>query len=97
MSVFSKLKEIKDLRSKAKTVQSVLETITTDESSGGVAMTMNGNQQLTKVNLDSSSLEDKANLEEKIVKVHNDLVTKVQRKAAMKMKEMGELDIPGLS
>ena len=98
--MFNKLKQFKDLRDQAKEMQSKLaeESITT--SSNGVELTMNGNLEITNVNVGSDLLDPskKEKLEKAFKDAHSDALKKMQRVMAMKMKEMGGLpNIPGLN
>jgi len=91
--MFNKLKQIKDLRSQAKTMQNVLagESATIERS--GIKLTMNGNMEITdfKVEEDVS----KEALVQLIPGIVNDAIKDVQKIMARKMQEMG--GIPGLS
>lgn len=98
--MFNKLKQFKDLRDQAKEMQSKLaeESITT--KSNGVELTMNGNLEITNVNVSEEMLEvgKKSKLESSFKDAHSDALKKMQRVMAMKMKEIGGLpNIPGLS
>jgi len=98
--MFNKLKQFKDLRDQAKEMQSKLaeESITT--SSNGVELTMNGNLEITNVNVGTDLLDTskKEKLEKAFKDAHADALKKMQRVMAMKMKEMGGLpNIPGLN
>ena len=98
--MFNKLKQFKDLRDQAKTMQDMLaqESISVTES--GVTITMNGNLELTDLNIGESLLNtaSKGKLESALKKAHSEALKKMQRIMAMKMKEMGGLpNIPGLS
>jgi DNA-binding protein YbaB len=98
--MFNKLKQFKDLRAKAKNLQSTLgkESITVNHS--GVALTMDGNLTLSHLTIDSDLLspDKKTRLEQAVKDAHADALKKMQRVMAMKMKEMGGLpQIPGLS
>lgn len=64
--MFEKLKQIKDLRSQAKTMQSVLATESVTAEKGGVTVTLNGNLEvtafvigdgMTKAQIEKASLE----------------------------------------
>lgn len=90
--MFNKLKHLKDLRSKAKTMQNALasESITID--SKGVKIEMNGNMEITNVTITEDISKDK--LAEIIKKNVNDAIKKTQRIMAQKMQEMGGL--PGM-
>lgn len=100
--MFNKLKQFKDLRDKAKELQNTLgqESVTATAAGNMVSLTMNGNLELTGVNIDDSLLspDKKQKLAEGIKDAHKDAMKKMQRIMAVKMKEMGGLpNIPGLS
>lgn len=98
--MFNKLKQFKDLRDQAKELQNKLSEESVSVEKNGVKMTLNGNLEMTEINIDSSMLEinKKTKLEETIKEVNKDALKKVQRIMAMKMKEMGGLpNIPGLN
>lgn len=99
MSVFSKLKQFKDLRDQGKKLQDTLsqESITTESAFGKVKLTMDGTMNLTKVQIDpellSADKQDK--LQTAIKDAHNDALKKIQRTVAMKMQESG-FEMPNL-
>ncbi len=67
----------------------------TDEGSaawGKVKVKIDGNQNVLSVTIDEEMLKDKAKLEEAMKDAFNDSIKKIQKKMAMKMKEMGGLD-----
>ncbi len=90
--MFNKLKQIKDLRSQAKTMQNMLadESITIDKH--GVSITMNGNMEITKIILPKDT--DTNKLESSLTACFNDAIKKTQKIMAQKMQEMG--GFPGL-
>ena len=90
--MFNKLKQVKDLRSQAKTMQNALadEAITLEKN--GVSLKINGN-----MNIEEISIKDdlsKENLEKTLKNLFNDAIKKTQRVMAKKMQEMG--GFPGL-
>jgi DNA-binding protein YbaB len=91
--MFSKLKQFKDLRDQAKTMQNALalESVTVEKS--GVKLVMNGNMEITTFSIEPDSL--KAGLNNTVKDAVNDAIKKTQRIMAKKMQEMG--GIPGLS
>ena len=95
--MFNKLKQFKDMRDKAKDMQSKLAEESANAESNGVSITMDGNLKLTKVNVNPNLLnpDKKAKLEKAIKDAHDDVSKKIQKIMAAKMKEMG--GIPGLS
>ncbi len=90
--MFSKLKQIKDLRSQAKTMQNALAGESTTVDKSGVKITMNGNMEITDFTVaDDISKEALVQLTPSAV---NDAIKEVQKIMAKKMQEMGGL--PGL-
>lgn len=95
--MFNKLKQIKDLRSKAKTIQSALAEELIEVNSKGINIKMDGNQKLHSITVADHLMQDKTRLESAMVDAFNESIKKVQRAMAMKLQKMGDLDIPGLS
>ncbi len=100
--MFNKLKQFKDMRSQAKTIQSALseESVTVKEAGDKVLLTMDGNMKLTGLAIDDELMSP--GKKDKLIKAikdgHESAMKKMQRVMAMKMKEMGGFpDIPGLS
>ena len=89
--MFNKLKQFKDLRSQAKTMQNALagETITTEK--GGIKVTMNGNMEITSITINEDLAKE--SLEGMLTDCINEAIKKIQRLMAQKMQEMGK--IPG--
>jgi DNA-binding YbaB/EbfC family protein len=96
MSVFSKLKQFKDLRDQGKKLQGALAGESVTSHSNGVAITMDGNLQMTGVAIDEEMLNPtkKEKLENAIKSAHSDATKKMQKIMASKMQEMG--GFPGL-
>lgn len=101
MSMFSKLKQFKDLREQGKKLQNLLgdESITVDKAGGKVVLTMNGNLEITGLAIDNELLtpNKKTDLEKAIKEAHAEALKKMQRTIALKMQQSGEFNIPGLS
>ncbi len=97
--MFNKLKQFKDIRSKAKTIQSTLaqEKVEGSAAWGKVKIEMDGNMSVTDVTVDEEILSDKSKLETGIKDAFNDAVKRAQRKMAEQMKQMGGLDGLGLN
>ncbi len=99
MSVFSKLKQFKDLRDQGKKLQGALagESVTTRTLGDKVVLTMDGNLRITGLAIDPEVLspEQKNKLEQAIKDAHDDALKKMQRIIAGKMQEMGGM--PGLT
>lgn len=98
MSVFSKLKQFKDLRDQGKKIQDVLsqESTTAESSFGKVKMTMDGTFMLKNVQIDAELLspDKKEKLQNALVEAHNDALKKMQRTAATKMQSMPDFNMP---
>lgn len=92
--MFEKLKQIKDLRSQAKTMQSALanESVTAEKS--GVTITLNGNLEMTAVAIADGMT--KAQIEKAVLESANEAVKKAQKVIAAKMQAMGGLSQFGL-
>ncbi len=90
--MFNKLKQFKDLRSQAKTMQNALadESITIDKK--GVKLTMNGNLEITSIEINNDIAKN--SIENAVKNNVNEAIKKVQKIMATKMQEMG--GFPGL-
>ncbi len=93
--MFSKLKQFKDIRSKAKMLQTALASEHAEGSAGWgkVKITFDGNQHATKVGIDASVLGDQARTEDLVKEAINDGMGKIQKLMATKLKDMGGLDL----
>lgn len=93
--MFSKLKQFKDLRDRAKTIQSTLSQERVEGSAGWgkIKVVMDGNQKVVSVAIDQDQMNDKARLEGSVKDAVNDAVEKVQKIMASKLKDMGGLDL----
>ena len=96
MSVFSKLKQFNALCDQGKKLQEDLAGRIATSHSNGVAMTMDGNLQLTGVAIDDEMLNPtkKEKLQNAIKDAHSDATKKMQKIMASKMQEMG--GFPGM-
>lgn len=90
--MFNKLKQFKDLRDKAKQMQSALadESVTIEKD--GVTIVINGNLEIMSLSIQEGL--DRARIESAMKDAFNEGVKKVQKLMAQKMQEMGGL--PGL-
>ena len=93
MSVFSKLKQIKDMRSSAKKAQEILsaESIEGQGAWGKVKISMSGSFEAKAVIIDESLIGNKTELENGLKDAINDSVKKVQFVLWQKRKELEEL------
>lgn len=91
--MFSKLKQFRDLRSQAKTMQTALAQESVTEEKNGVKIVLNGNMEITELKL-SDSLTKVAQ-EETLKSCFNDALKRAQRLMAKKLQDMGGL--PGMN
>ena len=91
--MFNKLKQLKDLRSTAKTMQDALSTERVEEEKGGVKIVMNGNMEILSVVINDGMT--KAAIEIAVKNSVNDTIKKAQRLMAKKLQDMG--GFPGLN
>jgi len=91
--MFNKLKNFKDLRNQAKTMQNVLAAESVTVEKGGIQVVMNGNMEITSISINQDLAKE--SLEGMLADCVNEAIKKVQRLMAQKMQEMG--GIPGLS
>ena len=90
--MFNKLKQFKDLRSQAKTLQNALADESIEVEKSGVKIIINGNLEITNVKLEEGLSAQK--LESAVKDAINDGIKKMQKVMARKMQEMGGM--PGL-
>jgi len=85
--MFNKLKQFKDLRSQAKTMQSALAQESVTEEKNGVKLTLNGNMEITELILNPElNTESQANT---LKSCFNDAIKRAQRLMAKKLQDMG--------
>lgn len=98
MSVFTKLKQFKDLRDKAKKIEDVLvqEKIEIIKNGGQIKLVMNGKQEIIQLSIDPALLQpsQKEKTEAALKEAFNEAVHKVQKMMASKIQDMGGLDLP---
>jgi DNA-binding protein YbaB len=95
--MFNKLKQIKDLRDKAKEIQGALATEIIDVDYKGIQIQMDGNQVVKFVRISPDLLTNQSRLETLIAEAFNEGIRKVQKAMAHKLSKMGNMDIPGLT
>lgn len=91
--MFNKLKQFKDLRNQAKTIQNALAQESVTVEKGGVKITMNGNMEVTSISIVGEMNNEKIAVYAK--EAFNDTIKKTQKIMAQKMQEMG--GFPGLN
>jgi len=85
--MFNKLKQFKDLRDKAKTMQSALAEETIDQEKNGIKISLNGNLEITSVKLNSEL--NQSEQENSLKSCLNEAIKKAQKIMAKKMQDMG--------
>jgi len=88
--MFNKLKQIKDLRDQAKTMQTALAGEVFTEEKNGVKIVINGNMEVSSVSLNENL--SKSAQEDAIKNAVNEAIKKAQRMMAKKLQDMGGLD-----
>lgn len=93
--MFSKLKQYKDLRTRAKTLHTQLATESAEGSAGfgKVKIKFDGNQRATLVEISPNVVSDRAALQGLVKDAINDGMEKLQKLLANKMKEPGGMDV----
>lgn len=91
--MFSKLKQIKDLRSQAKTMQNALAGESASAEHSGIKIIMDGNMSVTELTIAENMT--RSEIQGEMPRVINDVIKNVQKITAKKMQEMG--GIPGLN
>lgn len=90
--MFSKLKQFRNLRSQAKTMQDALAKETVNEEKNGVSLVLNGNMEVISLSLNENL--SKSSQEDALKDCFNGAVKKAQRLMAKRLQDMG--GIPGL-
>lgn len=91
--MFNKLKQFRDLRSQAKTMQNTLSQEIISQDRNGASIKLDGNLEVLELSLNPDlSVNEQADNLKKLI---NEAIKKAQKVMAKKMQEMG--GIPGLS
>jgi len=88
--MFNKLKQFKDLRNKAKTLQNALALESVEYEKHGVKAVMNGNMEITQLIIGQGAAQDK--LPGLLTEVINETIKRAQKIMAKKVQEMGGLE-----
>jgi len=93
--MFEKLKQMKELRDRAKMIQQRLREIEirADSANGRVRVTMNGNQEIQRLQIDPDYLRqaDRARIEQELAQTINEAMKKSQQAMASSFRELGGL------
>lgn len=97
--MFEKLKQYKDMRDQAKTIQNRLKDVVVhaDADGGKIQVVMDGNQSLLGLEIDPDHLraEKREQLQKHIVEAVNSAIKKSQIEMAKNLKGMEGLNLPG--
>ncbi len=93
--MFNKLKQFKDLKDRAKTIQSALSEERAEGTAGWgkIKIVIDGNQRVISVFIDPSVMEDREKLQDLVREASNDAIQKIQKVMASKLKDIGGLDL----
>ena len=93
--MLNKLKQFKDIRSRAKGLQDALSQETAEGSAswGKIKVVVDGTQKIEKVTIDPSLASDVKAIEQGVKDAANDAMQKIQKTVAMKMRDMGGSDL----
>ncbi len=92
--MFEKLKQFKDLRSKAKTMQNTLAEEKVEVENRGIKIIMDGNQKILSIKIDTNLTA--VEIEKIFPDLFNEAIKKVQKIMVEKMQGMGGLGNLGL-
>lgn len=96
--MFEKLKQFKDMRSKAKLLQDRLKDVVVhaDADGGKIQVVMDGNQQIVRIEIDPDHLrtEKREELQKHVAEAVNSAVRKSQMEMAKAVQNMPDLNIP---
>ena len=92
--MFSKLKQIRDLRQQAKTMQNMLAGESATIERGGIKIVMDGNMNVTELTIADGLTREQ--MQSELPRVINDAIKSVQKIMAKKMQEMGGLSNFGM-
>lgn len=98
MTLFSKLKQIQDLKKKAGELKNLLKDETAEINSDGIKIIMDGNQEVLEIDLNETLLnpEEKEKLEKILKNNFNEAIKKVQRLMAEKIRTSG-IEMPNFN
>ncbi|MEI7741905.1 MAG: YbaB/EbfC family nucleoid-associated protein [bacterium] len=93
MSVFSQLKQIKDLRSQAKQMQTEMAEQVAEGSAdwGKVKIKLDGNMQVLSVMIDDALIGNKEKIESGVKEAFGDAMKQIQKIMVEKMRASGTL------
>lgn len=95
--MFDKAKDLYKLQKQAREIKGKLKNTHIEAEHEGVTVTINGEQEVVKVEITDDAMQSKKKLEETLEKCLNKAIKKSQQIGAEMMKDvMGGLNIPGM-
>ncbi|MFH1533815.1 MAG: YbaB/EbfC family nucleoid-associated protein [Nitrospirota bacterium] len=95
--MFEKAKDMYKLQKQARKIKKELKNTHIEAEHEGVTVTINGEQEVVKIEITDEALTDKKKLEDSLLKATNKAIKKSQQIGAEMMKEvMGDLNLPGM-
>ncbi|NIA02294.1 MAG: YbaB/EbfC family nucleoid-associated protein [Nitrospirae bacterium] len=95
--MFEKAKDMYKLQKQARKIKKELKNTHIEAEHEGVTVTINGEQEIIKIEISDEALKNKKKLEDSLLKATNKAIKKSQQIGAEMMKDvMGDLNIPGM-
>ena len=95
--MFDKAKDLYKLQKQARQIKKQLKNTHIEADHEGVTVTINGEQEVVKVEIADTALENKTTMEKNLVTALNKAIKKSQQIGADMMKDvMGDMNFPGL-
>ncbi len=95
--MLDKAKDLYKLQKQARQIKKQLKNTHIEAEHEGVTVTINGEQEVVKVEIADHALENKSKMQDNLVKALNKAIKKSQQIGAEMMKDvMGDMNFPGL-
>lgn len=95
--MLDKAKDLYKLQKQARQIKKQLKNTHIEAEHEGVTVTINGEQEVVKVEIADQALENKSKMQDNLVKALNKAIKKSQQIGADMMKDvMGDMNFPGL-
>ncbi len=95
--MFDKAKDMYKLQKQARKIKKDLKNTHIEAEHEGVTITINGEQEVVKIEISDEALQNKSTLQDNLLKAFNKAIKKSQQIGAEMMKDvMGDFNIPGM-
>lgn len=95
--MFEKAKDLYKIQKQARQIKGQLKNTHIEAEENGVTVTINGEQEVIKIEIKDEALADKKKLEKSLESALNKAIKKSQQIGAGLMKEvMGDMNMPGM-